>query len=72
MAAPVQSSSQEIAYEGHIKRIRELTLEANMDLLDITADHEGDINATELENFKAALQDIYSLHGPLHMEGIQY
>ena len=58
MAVPVQSSSQEIAYEGHIKRIRELILEANTDLLDITTDHEGNINATELENFKAALQGI--------------
>ena len=58
MAAPVQSSAQEIAYEGNLKRIREMTLEANTDLLDITADHEGDINATELENFKTALQDI--------------
>ena len=58
MSAPVQSSSQEIAYEGHIKRIRNLTLEADTDILGIAADHEGDINATELENFKASLQDI--------------
>ena len=58
MAPPVQPPAQEIAYEGNLKRIREMTLEANTDLLDITADHESDIDATELENFKNALQDI--------------
>ena len=58
MAPPVQTLTQEILYEGNLKRIREMTLKANTDLLDITADHESDIDATELENFKTALQDI--------------
>ena len=35
-----------------------MTLEANTDLLDIIADYENDIEATELENFKASLYNI--------------
>ena len=58
MTTPVQSPPQEIIYEGYIKRINELTLEANTDLLDIKADYENDIEATELENFKASLYNI--------------
>ena len=42
----------------NIKRIKKLTLEANTDLLDIEADYKNDIDATELENFKASLYNI--------------
>ena len=58
MTTPIQSPPQELVHEGYIKRINELTLEANTDLLDIEANYENDIKATELKNFKASLYNI--------------
>ena len=58
MTTPIQSPPQELVHEGYIKRINELTLEANTDLLDIEANNKNDIEAKELENFKASLYNI--------------
>ena len=55
MTSPIQSPLHEHIYREYIKRIKELTLEANIDLLDIKAKYENDIEATELENFKTSL-----------------
>ena len=52
----VQSQSQEIAHEEHTRRLNVLTHNANTDLLDIEA--VKDINATELEDFKASIYNI--------------
>ena len=58
MTPPIQTLAQEIAYEGNLTRVREMTLDVITDLLDITADYVVDIDPTELENFRANLQDI--------------
>ena len=46
---PVRSPSQEITNEEHIERLNEIILNANMDLLEIEADHMDNIDTTELE-----------------------
>ena len=50
--------AQELAYEGYIKRSRELTQEANLDILDIEANYRKDIPSTELEDFRTSLHNI--------------
>ena len=58
ITTPVKSPSQEIANEEYIRRLNEMTLDANTDLLDIEADYGNDIDATELEAFKLSLYNI--------------
>ena len=55
---PVKSPSQEVTNKEYIRRLNEMTLDANTDLLDIEADHGNDIDATELEAFKLSLHNI--------------
>ena len=45
-------------YVKNVKRIQELTLQANTDLLDIEANHRKDISPIELENFKTSIYNI--------------
>ena len=54
----IQNLPQELAYEGYIKRSRELTQEAILDTLDIVANYRKDILPTELADFKTSLQNI--------------
>ena len=58
MKSPIQSPLQEHIYGEYIKRIKELTLEANTDLLDIKAKYEDNINAEELEDLETSLYNI--------------
>ena len=58
MAPPIQTLAQEIAYEGNLTRVREMTLDVTTDLLDIDVDYVDNIDPTELENWKADLKDI--------------
>ena len=55
VAPPVQNLTQEFEYDEYIKRINEMTLKANANFLDIEADHEDDIEATELDAFRTSL-----------------
>ena len=54
----IQNLPQELAYEGYIKRSRELTQEAILDTLHIEANYRKDILPKELEDFKTSLQNI--------------
>ena len=54
----IQNLPQELAYEGYIKKSRELTQEANLDILDIEANYRKDILSAELEDFKTSLHCI--------------
>ena len=58
MTSPIQSPIQEHIYGKYIKKIQELTLQPNTDLLDIEANHRKDIPLTELEIFKTFLYNI--------------
>ena len=58
MTTPVQSLAQELERDGHIKRINDMTLEANTDLLDIRADHKDNIDATEINDFRISITNI--------------
>ena len=58
MTTPVQSPTQEFMYDGYIKSINNMTLEANPDLLDIETDYKNDIDTTELEDFRTSLYTI--------------
>ena len=49
---------QEHIYVKNIKRIQELTLQANKDILDIEANHRKDVSLIELENFKTSIYNI--------------
>ena len=62
MTSPIhiQNLPQELAYEGYIKKSRELTQEAMIDILDIETNHREDISPTELENFKTSLHNTSS------------
>ena len=55
---PIKSLPQKTANEEYIRRLNKMTLDANMDLLDIEADHGNDIDAIELETFKISLYNI--------------
>ena len=55
---PVKNPPQEIANEEHIRKLNKITLNANMDLLDIEADHKNNIEAAELKTFRISLYDI--------------
>ena len=58
MTTPVQNLAQEIEHTGYIKRINEMTFEANGNLLDIEAEHGNDIEAPKLAAFKTSLASI--------------
>ena len=60
MTAPVQTLTQKLEYTDTIKRINELTFEANTNLLDIEAEHGNDIEAPKLAAFKTSLANIES------------
>ena len=49
MTSPVQSPTHEHVYGEYIKRIQELTQEANIDISDIEANHRKAIFLTELK-----------------------
>ena len=75
MTTPVQNLAQEIEHTGYIKRINEMTFEANGNLLDIKAEHGNDIEAPELVAFKTSLanrQDVRSQRRPMCMEGLKH
>ena len=55
MMAPVQTRAQELKHAENIKRINDLTHEANTDFRDIKAKHRDDIDATEFEDFRISL-----------------
>ena len=59
MTSPIQIQNlpQELAYEDDIRKSRELTQEAMIDILDIKTNHREDISPTELENFKTSLHN---------------
>ena len=67
---PVRSPLQGITNEEHIGRLNEIILNANMDLLDIEADHKNSIEAAELEAFiiQHRTRDVYNLQQPMYME----
>ena len=54
---PIEDPFQEVTNEEHIRRLNEIILNANTDLLDIEADHKNSIEAA-LEAFKISLYDI--------------
>ena len=54
----IQNLPQELAYEGYIKRSRDLTQEAKLDILDIEAKYRKDIPSTELEDFRTSLHNM--------------
>ena len=58
MTTPVQSLAQELERDGHIKRINDMTLEANTDLLDIGAEYKDNIDATEIDDFRISITNI--------------
>ena len=58
MTSPIQNLPEELVYERDIKRNYELTQKANIDILDIEANHRKDICSTEPENLKTSLNNI--------------
>ena len=54
----IQHLPQELAYEGYIRRSRELIQEANLDILDIQANYREDIPPKEIDDFKTYLHNI--------------
>ena len=62
MTSPIQNPIQEHIHREYIKRIQELTQEANLDILDIEANYRKDILPTELEDFKTSLACAVEVH----------
>ena len=58
MTTPVQSLAQELEHAEYIKRINDLTLEANTNLLDIEAEYKDNIDATEFDDFRVSITNI--------------
>ena len=58
MTTPVQNLTQELKHTAHINRINDLTLQTNADFLNITIEHEDDIDATELDGFRTSMANI--------------
>ena len=58
ITTPIKNLAQEIECNGYIKRINEMTLEANGNLLDIKAEHGNDIEAPELAASRTSLANI--------------
>ena len=55
MITPVQTIAHKLKHTKNIKRINDLTHEANTDFRDIKAKYRDDIDATELEDFRILL-----------------
>ena len=58
ITSPVQNPIQEHIHREYIKRIQELTQQANTDISDIEANHRKDIFSTELKTLKTSLHHI--------------
>ena len=62
MVSPIQSPFQAYTHGEYVKRIKELALEANTDILDIEANHRNDTTyreyLKEIQNFKTSLHNI--------------
>ena len=58
MTIPTQSLAQELERDEHIKRINDMTLGANTDLLDAGAEYKDDIDATKINDFRISIANI--------------
>ena len=58
MTTPVQNPAQELLYTEYIRRINNMTLEANTNSLDIEAKYKNDIDTTKLDNLRASITNI--------------
>ena len=54
MTSPVKSTVQEHIYREYLKRIEELTAQANTDLLDIKTKYDNKNNTKEIKDFKTS------------------
>ena len=58
MPAQVQNLAQEIEHADYVKRINDLTFEANTNLLDIEIKQGSNIEAAKLTALRASLNNI--------------
>ena len=58
MPARVQNLAQEMEHTDYIKRINDMTFEANNNLLYIEAEHMDHIKATELAVFRTSITNV--------------
>ena len=58
MTTPVQSLTQEFERDGHTKRISDMILGANNDLMHAEAKYKADSDATIIKELKASIDNI--------------
>ena len=60
MTTPIKDKAQEPMREENIERIRNMTLEIKLSLLDLKTCYRNDLNISELKDFRSSLGNVES------------